>query len=125
VISATATSYDPLEPRDRASAIASLQNSLESDFDPSQLVLSPHAWPQPPTSIPIRLPRRSFSVGYHLELLEESQFDVDVHFPRTKPATGMHWHVRSCTANFFDKLPGCGSENRQAIYVTVVRELTR
>ena len=120
VISAIAplAAMTPLASPSRASAIASSHNSFESNFDPSWFILPPDAWPRTPTSIPARLPRRSLGVGYNLEQLEESLFDMDEPFPRAKPAT----HVRSCTADFYGKLPGCGLERRQAIYVTVVKE---
>ena len=115
VISAAAPAMIPLESPFRAPAIASSHNSLESNFDPSWLILPPDAWPRTPTSIPARLPRRCLSVGYNTEQLEESRCDVAVPFPRAT-------HVRSCTADFYGTLPGCGSEKRQAIYVTVFKE---
>ncbi|KAH0834105.1 pheromone A receptor-domain-containing protein [Lanmaoa asiatica] len=117
VISAIVPAMIPLESPSRASAIASSHNSLESNFDPGQLLLPSDAWPRTPTSIPARLLRRSFSVGYTPKQ-DLSQFNMDVPFPRAKPAV----HVRSCTADSYTKPPGCGLEKRQAIYVTVVKE---
>ncbi|KIJ18332.1 hypothetical protein PAXINDRAFT_97743 [Paxillus involutus ATCC 200175] len=54
----------PLESPSRSPAAASSHNSLESNFDPRQLVLPSYEWPQPPSSIPVRPSRRSSSMGY-------------------------------------------------------------
>ena len=117
VISPIDPALMPLESPSRFSAIASSHNSLESNFDPSQHVLSPDAWPRTPTTIPVRLPCRSFNVGYVPK--QESRFDVAVNVPLPKSAA----HVRSCTADIWTKrLPGCGMEKRQGIYVTMVKE---
>lgn len=48
----------PLESPSGLSIIPSSHNSLDSGFDPRQLVLPPEEWPQPPATIPI-LDRRS------------------------------------------------------------------
>jgi hypothetical protein len=115
VISAVAPAMIPLESPSRASAIASSHNSLESNFDPSWFVLPLDAWPRTPTSIPARLPRRSLDVEYNPEQLEDSRCDVDVPFHRAT-------HVRSCTADFYGKLPEFGPEKRQAVFATVFKE---
>lgn len=117
VISTIVPAIIPLESPSRASAIASSHNSLESNFDPDQLVLPPDAWPRTPTWIPTCLPRRSLSAGY-IPKEDLSRFDVGVYYPRTGPTV----HVRSRTADSCTKPPGCGLEKRQAIYVAVVRE---
>ncbi|KAF8553270.1 STE3-domain-containing protein [Imleria badia] len=115
VISAIAPAMVPLESPSRASAIASSHNSIESNFDPSRLILHPYAWPRTQTSIPTRVPRRSFSVGYGPEQL---CFGVDMPFSRTKVAA----HVRPRITDSFGELGICEAEKRRAIYVTVVRE---
>ncbi|KAH7882761.1 pheromone A receptor-domain-containing protein [Phlebopus sp. FC_14] len=53
----------PLDSPSGRSAIASSHNSLESNFDPRQLVLPPGEWPRPPSVIPVRFSRRSSSMG--------------------------------------------------------------
>ena len=54
----------PLESPSSLSTIPSSHNSLDSGFDPRQLVLPPEDWPQPPTTIPDRRSRRALSMGY-------------------------------------------------------------
>ncbi|KIJ64363.1 hypothetical protein HYDPIDRAFT_112361 [Hydnomerulius pinastri MD-312] len=50
--------------RSAISAIPSSHNSLESNFDPRQLALPSDEWPKPPSTIPVRPPRRSTSLGF-------------------------------------------------------------
>lgn len=91
-----AVELGPLESPTRASAISSSHNSLESRFDPGQLVFSLDAWPRTPTTIPARLSRRTLSVGCDAR-------------------------VRSCTADFWTNTPGCEVEKRQGICMVVVK----
>lgn len=103
VIPALAPAMVPLESLSRASAIASSHNSLESNFDPSWHILSLDAWPRTPTSIPVRPPGRSLSVGY-IPKEDLGRFDVNVPFPRAEQAM----HVRSSAADSCTKPPGLG-----------------
>lgn len=54
----------PLESPSSLSTILSSHNSLDSGFDPRQLILPLEDWPQPPATIPDRRSRRALSMGY-------------------------------------------------------------
>ncbi|KIK94948.1 hypothetical protein PAXRUDRAFT_780740 [Paxillus rubicundulus Ve08.2h10] len=103
----------PLESPSRSPAAASSHNSVESNFDPRQLVLPSYEWPQPPSSIPVRPPRRSSSMGYVPK--QGGRFEV--------PFTGSVVYARSHNPDFFKSRPPRGhSQTRQTIYMAVVKE---
>ncbi|KAH7911859.1 pheromone A receptor-domain-containing protein [Hygrophoropsis aurantiaca] len=99
----------PLESPTAHSVIASSHNSLESNFDPQRLILSSAYWPEPPSTLPVRAPRRSSSMGY-LQAMRDNQRspfeDSAVQLsnpPRTQRFVRTH--------------------SRKAIYMTVVKEI--
>ncbi|KAG2135383.1 pheromone A receptor-domain-containing protein [Suillus bovinus] len=90
----------PLESPSNYSAIASSHNSLQSNFDPQQFNLLSTQWPEPPSTVLVR-PRPARSPSMNFLHIEGSPF-----YGSAVP----HNHSRN-------------SKNRNAIYMTVVREV--
>ncbi|OJA20277.1 mating type pheromone receptor 4 [Rhizopogon vesiculosus] len=92
----------PLESPSVYSTIASSHNSLESNFDPQQLVLYSTQWPKPPSAAFVKPRPRSSSMNVLRPAREGSPFEGFT-VPR-------HKHLRN-------------SQSRNAVYMTVVREI--
>ncbi|KAG0694467.1 pheromone A receptor-domain-containing protein [Suillus ampliporus] len=89
----------PLESPSGHSAIASSHNSLQSNFDPQQLLLSSAQWPEPPSTVIIRPHPRSSSMKFlHTE--------------------GFPFYGSAVPRNNYPRNP----RNRDAVYITVVNE---
>nr|BDD37079.1 pheromone receptor [Rhizopogon roseolus] len=91
----------PLESPSGYSTIASSHNSLESNFDPQQLVLYSTQWPKPPSAAFVRPYPRPPSANFLRP--EGSPFDGSTMPLRNK-------HLRN-------------SKSRHAVYMTVVQEI--
>ncbi|KIK38252.1 hypothetical protein CY34DRAFT_91289, partial [Suillus luteus UH-Slu-Lm8-n1] len=90
----------PLESPSIYSTIASSHNSLQSNFDPQQLSLLSTQWPEPP-SIAIVRPR--------------SEKSPNMNFLQTE---GSPFYGSAVPYNY-----SRNSKNRNAVYMTVVREV--
>jgi hypothetical protein len=91
----------PLESPSNYSAIASSHNSLESNFDPQQLVLYSTRWPKPPSAAFVQPHPRTSSM--HFLQRRGSPFDGSAVPLRDKQLKN--------------------SRSRNAVYMTVVQEI--
>ncbi|KAG1750487.1 pheromone A receptor-domain-containing protein [Suillus paluster] len=91
----------PLESPSVYSTIASSHNSLQSNFDPQQLVLLSAQWPEPPSTVIVRPRSRSSSMKFlHTE--------------------GLPFYGSAVPRNSNNPR---NSRNRDAVYMTVVKEI--
>jgi hypothetical protein len=89
----------PLESPSGYSAIASSHNSLQSNFDPQQLVLPSTQWPRPPSTVVVRLRPKSSSMNFF-------------------HAEGPPFYGSAVPRDY-----SRNSKNRNTIYMTMVREV--
>jgi len=89
----------PLESPSGYSAIASSHNSLQSNFDPQQLVLPSTQWPRPPSTVVVRLRPKSPSTNFF-------------------HAEGPPFYGSAVPRDY-----SRNSKNRNTIYMTMVREV--